>query len=186
MKASLRTKLDQLSARLAELDALLASEEATRNLDRYRLLTRERAEIDPVVARFGEFDEHTFQQAVSLGAIVPRVDGTLGIPNPALLDTADAVMSHGISLSSALRVALQVQDACRDTARTFVDMVRDEVWEPFDEAGRPEAQWPQITATIEQIRPLANEIFVQMLPSAIAIEVERVFGEELREQAQAG
>ena len=57
MKPSLRTKLDQLSARLAELDALLASEEATRDLDRYRVLTRERAEIDPVVARFGEFQK---------------------------------------------------------------------------------------------------------------------------------
>jgi len=56
VKPSLRTKLDQLSARLAELDALLASEEATRDLDRYRVLTRERAEIDPVVARFGEFE----------------------------------------------------------------------------------------------------------------------------------
>ena len=55
MKLSLRTKLDQLSARLAELDALLASEEATRDMDRYRSLTRERAEIEPVVARFGEF-----------------------------------------------------------------------------------------------------------------------------------
>ena len=57
MKQSLRTKLDQLSGRLAELDALLSSEEATRDLDRYRLLTRERAEIDPVVARFGEFQK---------------------------------------------------------------------------------------------------------------------------------
>ena len=57
MKLSLRTKLDQLSARLAELDALLASEEATRDLDRYRTMSRERAEIDPVVARFGEFGE---------------------------------------------------------------------------------------------------------------------------------
>src|SRR6478736_6684023 len=55
VKPSLRTKLDQLSARLAELDALLASEEATRDLDRYRTMSRERAEIDPVVARFGEF-----------------------------------------------------------------------------------------------------------------------------------
>ena len=57
MKLSLRTKLDQLSARLAELDALLAAEDATRDLDRYRALSRERAEIDPVVARFGEFEQ---------------------------------------------------------------------------------------------------------------------------------
>ena len=55
MKLSLRTKLDRLSARLQELDALLAAEDATRDMDRYRQLSRERAEIDPVVARFGEF-----------------------------------------------------------------------------------------------------------------------------------
>jgi peptide chain release factor 1 len=56
MKTSLRVKLDQLSARLQELDALLAAEDATRDLDRYRALARERAEIDPVVARFAEFE----------------------------------------------------------------------------------------------------------------------------------
>jgi peptide chain release factor 1 len=55
VKLSLRTKLDQLSARLAELDALLASADATKRMDRYRSLTRERAEIEPVVAKFGEF-----------------------------------------------------------------------------------------------------------------------------------
>ncbi|HEX6793142.1 MAG TPA: peptide chain release factor 1 [Casimicrobiaceae bacterium] len=55
MKQSLRVRLDQLSARLMELDALLAAEDATRDLDRFRALGRERAEIEPVVARFGEF-----------------------------------------------------------------------------------------------------------------------------------
>jgi peptide chain release factor 1 len=55
MKHSLRTKLDQLSARLRELDALLAAEDATRDLERYRALSRERSELDPVVARYGEF-----------------------------------------------------------------------------------------------------------------------------------
>ena len=55
MKPSLRVRLDQLSARLMELDALLAAEDATRDLDRFRDLARERAELDPVVARFGEF-----------------------------------------------------------------------------------------------------------------------------------
>ena len=55
MKPSLRTRLDQLSARLAEIDALLASEDATRDLERFKSLSRERAEIDPIVGRFSEF-----------------------------------------------------------------------------------------------------------------------------------
>ena len=55
MKASLHNKLDQLALRLAELDATLAAPDATRDLDRYRALTKEHAEIAPVVARFHEY-----------------------------------------------------------------------------------------------------------------------------------
>ena len=55
MKQSLRTKLDQLGARVAELDALLAAEDATRDLERYRTWSKERAEIDPIVGRYRDF-----------------------------------------------------------------------------------------------------------------------------------
>ena len=55
MKASLHTKLDQLALRLAELDVTLAAPDAARDLDRYRALTKEHAELAPVVARFQEY-----------------------------------------------------------------------------------------------------------------------------------
>jgi len=56
MKSSLRTKLESLAHRLAELDATLSSEEVVRDMDRYRALTRERSEIEPVVAHFAEYE----------------------------------------------------------------------------------------------------------------------------------
>ena len=49
MKPSIALKLDRLTQRLAELDRLLCSEDATRDLDVYRKLNREHAEITPVV-----------------------------------------------------------------------------------------------------------------------------------------
>ena len=52
MKSSIRDKLENLCARRVELDALLASEEATRDMDNYRKLSREHAEIGPVVGLF--------------------------------------------------------------------------------------------------------------------------------------
>ncbi|GIK26729.1 MAG: peptide chain release factor 1 [Betaproteobacteria bacterium] len=52
MKKSISDKLEHLSRRLAELDLLLASETATKDLDAYRKLTREHAEIAPVAALF--------------------------------------------------------------------------------------------------------------------------------------
>lgn len=55
MKASIRLKLDLLSDRLEEIDLLLASETATADMEQYRRLSRERAELEPVVARYGDF-----------------------------------------------------------------------------------------------------------------------------------
>ena len=48
MKSSLRNKLESLARRVTELDATLSAEDAVRDLDRYRALTRERADIEPL------------------------------------------------------------------------------------------------------------------------------------------
>ncbi len=50
MKPSLLAKLDQLTQRLEEVGALLTQENATANMDQYRKLTREHAELEPLVA----------------------------------------------------------------------------------------------------------------------------------------
>jgi peptide chain release factor 1 len=52
MKPSMSAKLAQLAGRLTELDAFLASEDATRDMDAYRKATREHAELTPVVELF--------------------------------------------------------------------------------------------------------------------------------------
>ncbi len=55
MKSSIRAKLDQLAERLVEVDRLLASEQAARDMDQFRRLSRERAELEPVVALYQEY-----------------------------------------------------------------------------------------------------------------------------------
>ncbi|MGF6725588.1 peptide chain release factor 1 [Paraburkholderia sp. GAS41] len=52
MKTSMQSKLDQLTTRLAELNDLLSREDITANLDQYRKLTREHAELGPVVEHY--------------------------------------------------------------------------------------------------------------------------------------
>ncbi|MBC7452184.1 MAG: peptide chain release factor 1 [Massilia sp.] len=56
MKQSMLAKLDQLANRLVELDELLMHEGATSNMDLYRKMTRERAEIGPLVALYQQFE----------------------------------------------------------------------------------------------------------------------------------
>ena len=52
MKTSMRNRLEQLSHRLAEIDAMLAEPDSARDMDQFRKWSRERAELEPVVQAF--------------------------------------------------------------------------------------------------------------------------------------
>jgi peptide chain release factor 1 len=55
MKRSIAARLEQLRSRLSEVDALLSAENATRDLEQFRRLSREHAELTPVVHLFAEY-----------------------------------------------------------------------------------------------------------------------------------
>ncbi len=55
MKSSIREKLEHLSRRLEEVDALLASPEVAQDMDQFRKLSRERAEVEPVVTLYQDY-----------------------------------------------------------------------------------------------------------------------------------
>jgi peptide chain release factor 1 len=55
MKQSIATKLEQLARRQGELERLLSAEAATRDMEQFRRLSREHAEIGPVVDLYGKF-----------------------------------------------------------------------------------------------------------------------------------
>lgn len=57
MKPSLIARLEQLSDRLTEVDALLAEPEIAADVDQLRKLSRERAELQPVVEAFSEYQQ---------------------------------------------------------------------------------------------------------------------------------
>nr|MBA3775396.1 PCRF domain-containing protein [Betaproteobacteria bacterium] len=67
MKSSLRSKLEQLTSRLEELDGLLAAEDVTSDLDRFRALSKENSDLAPVVARFREYAQAEADLAAALG-----------------------------------------------------------------------------------------------------------------------
>ena len=56
MKESMRSKLKQIARRLEEIDAMLASPDVTNDMNRFRDLSRERAEIEPVVMKLKEYE----------------------------------------------------------------------------------------------------------------------------------
>ena len=62
----MKAKLEQLDARLAELNSLLVQEEITKDMDQYRKLNREHAEISPVVEQFQLFQQAEADEKAAL------------------------------------------------------------------------------------------------------------------------
>src|SRR5690348_10075740 len=57
MKTSIAAKLDQKRRRLVDINALLSSENATRDMEQFRKLSREHAELQPIVDLFNKYGE---------------------------------------------------------------------------------------------------------------------------------
>ena len=107
-------------------------------------------------------------KAQKLGLLVPLGDGRFEAPSPALLRAAEEVVARGIPLPAALDVVEQVQRTASPTARAFVKLFLEELWKPFDEAGQPDERWPEITESIERLRPIASEALLAVFQQTMA------------------
>ena len=65
MNESKRAKLSSLGRRLEEIDAMLSSPEVGSDMNKFRDLSRERAEIEPVVQKVREYEKYEKQRAES-------------------------------------------------------------------------------------------------------------------------
>jgi peptide chain release factor 1 len=97
MKKSIAAKLEQLSGRLAEVNRLLSAEGATRDMDQYRRLSREHAEIGPVVELYANYR---------------KVEGDIAaatemLADPEMRGLAEAEIEQGKARLEAYEVDLQ-------------------------------------------------------------------------------
>ena len=97
MKPSITAKLNQLSMRLEEINRLLAAETATADMDGYRRLTREHAELVPVVECY-----HSYQGAESDLKAAEEMAA-----DPAMREFAEEESRAAKDKLSALEVELQ-------------------------------------------------------------------------------
>jgi DNA-binding transcriptional MerR regulator len=134
---------------------------------------------EELVERFGADDDRLLEKAQRLGLLVDLGDERYEGPSPALLRAAEEVIAMGIDLPAALAVIEKLNRNAQSSARAFVDLFVEKVWKPFDDAGRPEEGWAEITAAIERLRPLAVEAFTATFRLTLTAEVEKAFGEVL-------
>jgi DNA-binding transcriptional MerR regulator len=136
--------------------------------------------------RFGDVNGKDVAKAQKLGLLVPVGNDLFEAPSPTLLRAAEEVLARGVPLASALSVMEKVKRSSETTSKAFVQLFLDEVWKAFNEEGRPGERWPEVTETIERLRPLASEVVLAMFKQTMEDEVEKAFGKALEEQAKRG
>jgi peptide chain release factor 1 len=115
MKTSIRDKLEQLTERRAEIDALLGAEDATRNMDTYRRLSREHAEIGAVVALYAAYHRAEGDLAAARGMLAD--------PEMKELASEEIAVAEGdlVRLADEMQRALLPQDP-NDSRNLFLEI----------------------------------------------------------------
>jgi DNA-binding transcriptional MerR regulator len=128
----------------------------------------------------GALDERLMARAEKLGLFRNLGEGRYEVLSPRLQRAGMELAALGVPPDVALDVAAQVRTHARRVARVFIDLFMESVWKPFNEAGRPEAEWPKVREALERLRPLASEALLAIFQQVMSETVEEVTGREIQ------
>ena len=127
----------------------------------------------------GEVDPNLLARAEGLGLVIPIAEDCFEVPSPTLLAAGERLVALGVPLKDALDMMDQLKRNTHRIAQIFVRIFLEFIWKPFDDAGRPESDWPAVRAALDQLRPLASEALTAAFQPAMTKAVEVAFGKEL-------
>lgn len=139
----------------------------------------EMLEAQELAALFPEAEPALLRKAEELGILRDLGDGRFETPSPRLLRAGAELAALGISPDRALVVVARIRRQADSVARTFAELFLENVWKPFDRAGRPEEGWAEIRDAVERLRPLATESLVAVFQLAMTDAVDDALGKEL-------
>ncbi len=127
----------------------------------------------------GDVDPKLIAKAEKLGLVISIAGDCFEVPSPTLLAAGERLVGLGVPLQAALETMDKLRRHTERIAEAFVQMFLAFIWKPFDDAGRPESDWPQVRAALDQLRPLASEALTAGFQPTMTKAVEVAFGKEL-------
>src|SRR5215212_6230731 len=134
----------------------------------------------------GALDAELMARSEKLGILRTLGDGRIEILSPRLQRAGVELARLGVSPTTALDVAAQMRTHSRRVAQVFIELFMESVWKPFNRAGRPEEEWPQVREALERLRPLASEALLATFQQVMSEAVEEAAGRELQRGLAAG
>ncbi len=127
----------------------------------------------------GNVERQLIAKAEKLGLVIPITADSFEVPSPTLLAAGERLVALGVPFDAALDTMDRLRRDTQRVAQTFVRIFLEYIWKPFDDAGRPESDWPQVRAALDQLRPLATEALTATFQPTMTKAVEVAFGKEL-------
>jgi DNA-binding transcriptional MerR regulator len=144
----------------------------------------EAEELQGVWGNAGDPDPKLMRRAEKLGILRALPDGRIEVISPRLQRAAVALAELGVGPEGALVTAEKLRRHADGVSRTFVDLFVKEIWQPFDQAGRPEADWPKVREALDRMRPLASDALLAVFQLAMGEAVEKASERTLRVTAR--
>jgi DNA-binding transcriptional MerR regulator len=141
-------------------------------------------EASELVDLVGGADDANTRKAIKLGLLVPLGDGRFEIPSPSLLQAAAELNKLGIDVPTRLAVQERIRRHTEGVADAFVRLFLEKVWKPFNDAGRPEEDWPRVHEALNRMRPMATEALVATFHQVMAAKVDEAFGKVIQQEAR--
>ena len=156
-----------------------APAEVTEEIGRFeQVLLAPWGEQEPLVcdrgelaARFGMGSDVALERAEGLDLIRPRPDGRWDVPSPGLLDAGRELVALGVPAAVAAAVFKHLRTHAAALSATFGDVFLENVWTPFDAAGRPPEDWKRLRETLERLRAVAVQALLATFTTTMADEV---------------
>jgi DNA-binding transcriptional MerR regulator len=127
----------------------------------------------------GDDDPKLLERAIELGIMRPLGEGRFEEVSPRLARVSAELAELGVTARQALEVAGSLRRHSDRVARAYMKLFIEAVWKPFEDEGRPEERWPEVSEALERMRPLAVESLVAVFGLAMDDATERTFGRQL-------
>lgn len=124
------------------------------------------------------------QRAINLGLLRPDQNGYVA-PSPRMIRNGAELVAAGVPLATALNQYEELADDLRRIADRFVTVFEEYVWEPFVQAGMPMERLPEVTESLQRMRPAASSsvdaVFAHEMEEAVQVstarQVARIMGQ---------
>lgn len=147
----------------------------------YQDVENEIIDLIELANRWKSTDYTVIKRAQTLGILRDLGDGRVEIIDARISEVGLELLGLGVTLDDMLDLLEEVKNAMDGISRTFVAVFEQHVWQPFEQAGRPQEQWKQLTSDVERLRPMADQGVLAIFRVALEDVMSESIDAKLRE-----